>query len=83
MFDALKKKINAAKNVASNITDNVTNFKVSDEIRSQRLEICKSCDQFHSSEFCKLCGCYMPAKSHIAFSNCPLKKWVAVPINKE
>lgn len=47
-------------------------------IREERLAICRSCDQLRSSEFCRLCNCYMPAKVWIAGAACPDKKWFAI-----
>jgi recombinational DNA repair protein RecR len=73
MFEALKKKLEKTKNQVVELV------KVSEEIRSQRFEICKNCDQLRSAEFCKLCGCYMPAKTWLSGASCPLKKWVAIP----
>jgi recombinational DNA repair protein RecR len=73
MFEALKKKLEKTKDQVVELV------KVSEEIRSQRFEICKNCDQLHSTEFCKLCACYMPAKTWLSGASCPLKKWVAIP----
>jgi len=47
----------------------------------QRLEICKSCDQYGVSPLkmykdnCQQCFCYMPIKVKIPESTCPLGKW--------
>lgn len=65
---------------------------VSNQRRSDRLEICKGCE-FYLSEFrtCgppvigktlpsgeQLCGCVMPVKAGLKFASCPLGKWDAV-----
>jgi len=84
MFDALKKKISEAQNqVASLSADVMQHIKVSEEDRMARLEICKSCDQFHKTEFCKVCSCYMPAKTWLPYSKCPMSKWGVIVIKKE
>lgn len=84
MFDALKKKLSAAKTQVSDMSEELmSHIKVSEEVRTERLDVCKTCDQFHKSEFCKLCGCYMPAKSWLPHSSCPMKKWLPIQISKE
>lgn len=45
---------------------------------AKRIEICKSCDQLNSLNFCKQCGCFMPAKVRIRAVSCPLGKWSAL-----
>lgn len=53
---------------------------VSEEIKSSRLAICNSCDNFNQTiKTCKLCGCYMPAKTMLAASDCPDNKWTTAP----
>lgn len=70
MLDKLKEKL-AQK------TQNVVSFiKVPDDIREQRLEICMSCDKLiHKIDMCKLCGCLVHAKTWVAQTSCPIKKW--------
>mgnify|MGYP003339827151 CR=1 FL=1 len=50
---------------------------VSQQIKLQRLEICNSCEhlvkKFNS---CKLCKCYVPAKTMFASAICPDNKWL-------
>jgi len=82
MLDALKNKLaekaKQAKEATGDYLENI-NLKVADDIREKRLNICKSCDEFHkSTEFCRVCGCYMPAKTWIASQSCPLKKWIRI-----
>jgi ribosomal protein L32 len=49
---------------------------VSEQVKQERLDICKGCDEFSSAlRSCKQCGCYMPAKAMFANSTCPLNKW--------
>lgn len=49
---------------------------------NERLEICKTCDQFDSElTKCKVCGCFMMVKTMIPRTRCPLDKWGAVKTN--
>ena len=44
--------------------------------QSQRMEICKSCE--HLTERlrrCRMCGCFMDAKTWLADQECPIGKW--------
>jgi len=52
-------------------------FKLSSEqVSTQRLEICKACPQLVKPQFqCKMCGCMMKAKTKVEAASCPLKKW--------
>lgn len=45
------------------------------EEATRRLDICNSCDKLRDNNTCKECGCYMPAKTHLPFTKCPLNKW--------
>jgi hypothetical protein len=49
---------------------------VSEIVKLQRLEICNSCDSFNKTvKTCKICHCYMPAKTMFASASCPSSKW--------
>lgn len=74
MLDALKRKINQG------IDYIVDELKVSDEDRNQRLEICRSCDKLGDRDFCKMCGCYMPAKTYLPHGRCPIGKWNTITV---
>ncbi len=58
----------------------VTQGKVSEEIRNQRYEVCKTCPHFiEDSKRCSECGCFMEAKTWVAGDPknlCPKNKWV-------
>lgn len=42
-----------------------------------RLLICKSCDEFVDKvKMCKVCKCFMPVKTRLAFTECPKGKWL-------
>jgi len=68
-----------AKNLASFATQVVTNkgpMFVSDEVKQQRLNICKSCEHYDASQIrCKSCGCFLLQKASFALDSCPLQKW--------
>ena len=41
----------------------------------KRLEICVDCPNFTVMHTCKLCGCYMPAKTRSLTARCDINKW--------
>jgi recombinational DNA repair protein RecR len=51
-----------------------TVFLTANEI-NDRMNTCKACDKFTEKQFCKECGCFMPAKTTIRRFKCPLGKW--------
>lgn len=49
---------------------------VSEEVRHQRLAVCKTCNDFRSkSKTCRQCGCFVPAKVIFAGTDCPIGLW--------
>jgi len=64
-------------------------FFVTGQKRTDRLNICKSCEHFVKSTMScgdlvkeaftdsKLCGCHMPTKTRLKVASCPLDKWEA------
>lgn len=41
-----------------------------------RMSICEKCEFFNAYlKTCRKCGCYMPAKTILKNSTCPLSKW--------
>ena len=51
-------------------------LEVSDEIKNQRLEICKTCEKYDAQQVrCIECGCFLEAKTSFALNSCPLGKW--------
>lgn len=42
--------------------------------REERVKICRACEQL-SNLFCKQCKCFMPVKTWVANTTCPLNKW--------
>lgn len=53
--------------------------KVSEEVRNERFDTCKSCPAFiEESRRCSECGCFMEAKTWVGGNPdmlCPMKKW--------
>lgn len=51
-------------------------LQVSDEVKNQRLEICRSCDKYDVEQIrCKECGCFLEPKTGFSLDSCPLGKW--------
>jgi len=49
---------------------------VSDDLHSDRLNICKACPEFISlTTQCKKCGCVMNFKTKLEKATCPIGKW--------
>lgn len=49
---------------------------VSDEIKENRMQICRECDHYDSEQIrCKECGCMLEYKTRFSLDSCPLKKW--------
>lgn len=50
--------------------------KVSDELASERYEICQACPRLVKlTKQCKECGCFMNVKVKLKEAVCPLGKW--------
>ena len=49
---------------------------VSDEIKEERLTICRSCEYYDASQVrCKHCGCFLEHKARFSLDSCPIDKW--------
>lgn len=63
-------------NFAAQVATNSGPLFVTDEVKAQRLTICKSCDYYDASQVrCKSCGCFLLTKASFALDSCPLHKW--------
>ena len=41
-----------------------------------KLTICKQCEKFNNTiKVCKICKCFMPAKTRLPGQHCPIGKW--------
>lgn len=52
-------------------------YKVSQEILSQRLNLCNSCEN-NLAGICKKCGCVIKLKTNWKITKCPIGKWDSV-----
>lgn len=52
-------------------------------VAQSRFATCLTCPQLNSAKFCRVCWCYMPAKTKLAAFACPEDKWAAVPNYRE
>jgi Family of unknown function (DUF6171) len=75
-FDQIKNLSNLAKDVVVDMATGQDVF-VSDEIRTQRLEICSQCDYLDGGR-CRACGCFVETKTKVSSAHCPVMKWTAI-----
>lgn len=56
--------------------------RVTEELKQERLDICKACEHFNKPgpQLCGQCGCFMPAKASLPNAWCPVHKWEAVDL---
>lgn len=74
-----QKAVNFVKSISRYVASGLV--RVDDATLVQRLSICESCDRFkRENRTCLECGCYMDIKASWASEECPLKKWLALPI---
>lgn len=70
MLEKLKTKLTEK---ANNVVNRIV---VPDEVREERLKICMSCDRLVPKiNMCNTCGCIVHAKTWVANTACPIKKW--------
>lgn len=64
---------------AKELKDKIAGAFVPSEISEERINICKSCEEFNDiTKTCKKCGCFMPTKTTITRARCPIGKWQAL-----
>ena len=54
---------------------------VSDEVKEERMSICRSCVNFRQhviTSGCAICGCSLESKTRLAYAVCPINKWLKV-----
>ena len=50
--------------------------KSADELREERLKVCRGCEYFKPKmERCSKCGCFMKLKVTLEDAKCPIGKW--------
>ena len=54
---------------------NVKTKYATEELSSQRYDICTGCEEFTMTKNCKQCGCFMVVKTKLELSKCPIGKW--------
>lgn len=57
------------------MTKKVITSAVDTPLHAKRMNICKSCPRLNALNFCMECSCYMPLKTRIDSTKCPLEKW--------
>ena len=78
-YPSLAQQAKNLVNFASNVVTNQGPMFVSDDVKEQRLTICKSCEYYDESQIrCKSCGCFLLQKASFSLDSCPLKKWSSV-----
>jgi len=50
--------------------------QVDKDVATARYAICKGCPELTITKQCKLCGCFMKAKTRLKDAKCPIGKWV-------
>ena len=57
-------------------TEFIIDEKEVDKYAIARMEICRKCDQLKVKlPICRQCKCFMPVKTRIKSTSCPLNKW--------
>lgn len=72
-WGVVKNAASAGLRIVNKAIEGSTLF-VTKEIVDQRRSICDGCE-FKSSLRCKLCGCFIAAKTKLATEKCPKEKW--------
>ena len=76
MLETLKNKLDKLAKKTNQMTDQII---VSEHIRHDRLSICNLCEhRIESVNVCSKCGCFLPAKTKLAMSKCPIGKWHSI-----
>ena len=83
MLGKLKERMEAMAKAKDDLlqsaSEQMHKLVVSDEQREARYAICRECEHFFSpTTSCKLCGCFMAAKTYLPEVECPLKKWIKI-----
>lgn len=71
-------KLRQGLSFASAVTEHIVNGceNVTEEVKTQRMNICSGCDMFDKENVkCNACGCMLGMKASWAISRCPLSKW--------
>lgn len=55
---------------------------VTENVFKSRMDTCQSCDQISQQNVCISCGCFLPLTSRLAKSECPLRKWDFIVVER-
>lgn len=76
MLNKLQQRLDNAAKKMIDTTRDIVGDKVSEELRTERMNICLSCEKLYKpTTTCKACGCFMSAKTWMPRQACPLGKW--------
>ena len=76
ILEKMKQLAEEANKTIENAYAATQEILVPDHIAEERLNICLSCEKLYKpTKSCKLCGCFMVAKTKLAKQACPVKKW--------
>jgi hypothetical protein len=78
MLDKLKSKLKEASDLAKSKSAALLpeDWQVPESVAEERLNICKGCENLYTlTNQCRLCGCFVRAKVHLARTKCPINKW--------
>jgi len=68
-----------ALEVSKKAEETAKQFFSEDSIKEYRMSICKQCEHYiELTSGCAKCGCFLPAKTKIAGTSCPIGKWAKV-----
>lgn len=71
--------ITKSKRIVEGWTNLITKKYQHTKFVKERAQICNRCvHRNKSSNMCKLCGCYIPAKITVKKEKCPFNYWVSV-----
>ena len=76
-MDEIKRKVEAtplgmAKSLVKSAADVVSGGLTDPE---ERMKICKTCPFMGDDKRCGKCGCFLPAKTRVKKSSCPIGRW--------
>lgn len=66
---------NIVQNLKETTMDLVHGGFADGPVAEARLITCKACPHFIDDSRCRLCGCYMIAKTKVALARCPENRW--------
>jgi len=55
----------------------ITAITVDDEVHKKRVDVCMTCENYSNNigQYCKICRCYVPVKTKLKNTTCPINKW--------